>query len=116
METKYVKYPNCNKSSVNNQGRSAHLKCIHNSSHVNNETLLLQSTVSARKEPIDSVLIETRSVLSEVVGKVVGNDAKVRAAKQQAGKKRHQYSATFKAEVFNMTERHPIICCRSLSN
>ena len=35
----------------------------------------------ARKEPIDLVLAETRSVLLEVVGKVVCSDAKARAAK-----------------------------------
>ena len=56
----------------------------------------------ARKQPTDSVLVEMRCVLSEVVGKVAGNDSKARAAMQQARKKRHQYSATFKAEVINM--------------
>ena len=59
----------------------------------------------AKKEPIDLVLVETRSVLSEVVGKVVGNDAKACAAKQQAGKKRHQYSTTYKEEVIDMMEQ-----------
>ena len=57
-----------------------------------------------RKEQIKPVLVEMRSVLSEVVGKVVGYDAKARAGKQQVGKKRHQYSSTFKAEVINMAE------------
>ena len=29
----------------------------------------------AKKEPIDSALVEAKSVLSEVIDKVVGNDA-----------------------------------------
>ena len=58
-----------------------------------------------RKETLDPVLVETRSVLSEMVGEVVGNDGKAPTAKQQPGKKRRQYSATFKAEVINMMEQ-----------
>ena len=100
--TKYIKYPNCDKSFVNNQELSVHLKCFHSSSHVNNQTFPSQSTMVARKQPTDSVLVEMRCVLSEVVGKVAGNDTKARAAMQQARKKRHQYSATFKAKVINM--------------
>ena len=42
---------------------------------MNNETLLSQSTMVAKKEPIDSALVEAKSVLSEVIDKVVGNDA-----------------------------------------
>ena len=42
---------------------------------MNNETLLSQFTMVAKKKPIDSALVEARSVLSEVVDKVVGNDA-----------------------------------------
>ena len=68
------------------------MKCFHSSYRV-------------RKEPIDPVLVETRSVFSEVVSKVVGNDAKAPAAKQQAGKKCHQYSVDFKADVFNMMQQ-----------
>ena len=91
---------------MNNQGLSVHLKCVHSSSRVNNETLLSQSTIVVREEPIDPVLVETGSVLSEVVGKVVGNDGKAGAAKQQGGKKCHWYSPTFKAEeVINMMEQ-----------
>ena len=58
-----------------------------------------------RKETLDPVLVETRSVLSEMVGEVVGNDGKAPTAKQQPVKKRRQYSATFKAEVINMMEQ-----------
>ena len=105
IETKHVKCPNCDKSSVNNQGFSGNLKCVHSSSRVNNENLLSQSTMVVRKETLDPVLVETRSVLSEMVGEVVGNDGKAPTAKQQPGKKRRQYSATFTAEVINMMEQ-----------
>ena len=40
-----------------------------------------------------------------MVDEVVGNDAKAWTAKQQAGKKRHQYSSTFKAETLNIMEQ-----------
>ena len=36
---------------------------------------------------------------------VVGYDAKAPAAQPQAGKKRHQYSANFEAEVINMMKQ-----------
>ena len=63
------------------------MKCVHSSSRVNNETLISLSTMVARKEPIDPVLVETKSVLSEVVGKVVGNYAKTHAACIATGRK-----------------------------
>ena len=93
------------KSFVNNQGLFVPFKYAHSSNFMNNETLLSQSTMFARKELIDPVLIEARSVLPKMVGKVIGNDAKAHAAKQQAGKKHHQYSAAFKVEVINMMEQ-----------
>ena len=61
--------------------------------------------MAAKKESIDLVLFKTRSVLSEVAGKVVGNDANICAAKRQAGKKRHHYTTIFKTEVINMMEQ-----------
>ena len=75
IETKNVKRPNCDNSFGSNQVLSVRLKCVNSSSLMNNETLLSQFTMVAKKEPIDSALVEARSVLSEVVDKVVGNDA-----------------------------------------
>ena len=75
IETKNVKRPNCDNSFGSNQVLPVRLKCVNSSSLMNNETLLSQFTMVAKKEPIDSALVEARSVLSEVVDKVVGNDA-----------------------------------------
>ena len=75
IETKNVKHPNCDNSFGSNQVLSVRLKCVNSSSLVNNEPLLSQSTMVAKKEPIDSALVEAKSVLSEVIDKVVGNDA-----------------------------------------
>ena len=83
------------KSFVNNKGLSVPFKYAHSSNFMNNETLLSQSTMVARKEPIDPVLIEMRSVLPKMVGKIIGKDAKAHAAKQQAGKKHHQMFCCF---------------------
>ena len=81
------------------------MKCVHSSSRVNNETLLSQSTMVARKEPIDPVLVETKSVLSRWLAKLLVIMRRLMLhAQQQVGKKHHQYSATFKAEVIVMMD------------
>ena len=106
MEINRIKCPKCVKTFVNNQGLSVHLKCVHNSSlEIENMATALIKFKETVKEPIDPVLVETRSLLNEVVNKVVGKVSKAEAAKHQAGKKRHQYSAVFKAEVIDQMEQ-----------
>ena len=88
------------------QGLAVHAKCKHPSFEpaekkvrITKESL---STSSEKSISIDSIVrSEVQDVLNGVVGKVVGIVGKSEGTKQPKGKKRHGYTAQFKAEVIH---------------
>lgn len=96
MTAKAFKVPivcyHCGKIFKSLQGRGFHLKAIHNSKSETTQVL------KTNDERISSTV---KYVLDNVVNKVVSTMAKSEGAKKMANKKRHQYSATFKAEAIS---------------
>ena len=111
-------YPcgHCDKSFMKPSGLATHTKCVHGhqSSELPSQTKnrvafppSFSNSLAQNDKHVETnkVEIDCKSVLRSLVGKVEGNIAKSEAAKKQAGKKRHSYTALFKAEaIWEVTE------------
>lgn len=101
VEERTVKCQKCEKKFFNNQGLSVHLKCVHGSGIQNSDKTVFTIATTSTLSVTDIVKEEVKSVLNDLVKKVVAKDAKFRGGKETAGKKRCQYTAMFKANVIN---------------
>ena len=105
----------CGKSFKKPSGLAAHTKCVHGTQNYGSSTSTKQVEIPKMDENsklpgssqydvvkvdrVDVVKEECKEVLLGIMGKIEGNIAKSAAAKKQAGKKRHSYSAVFKADA-----------------
>ena len=94
------------------QGLSLHKKCKHPSTVTGSEPPRKKQKISNKTPPqaskenknpsVGSVIIaEARDIMNSIVDKVVGIAAKSEGAKQLKGKKRHKYTAQYKAEAIH---------------
>ena len=102
----------CSMTFKQTQYLSIHMKCKH-PEHLlepptkkQRELKQVSSSMKGNKKPsVDSVIkAEVSDVLSGIVKKVVGNVAKSEGAQQLRGKKRHKYTAQFKADAIHALE------------
>lgn len=94
------------------QGLALHKKCKHPSIVTGSEPPCKKQKLSNKTPPqpskenkkpsVSSVIIpEARDIMNSIVDKVVGIAAKSEGAKQLRGKKRHKYTAQYKAEAIH---------------
>lgn len=101
----------CSMSFKTNQALALHTKCKHPLADaeppVKKRNTVNQTLPSPPKEKhsVDSVIeAESKTVLNVVIKRVVGIVGKSEGAKQLKGKKRHKYTAQFKADAINACE------------
>ena len=91
----------CPKRLKNTQGLSVHMKCTHNGdTRSSSSSQSNKLAVVSHKSTIDELLSEDVTfVMNSLIKNVEGRIAKHVAAKEQAEKKRHVYTAKFKVQV-----------------
>ncbi|XP_065658758.1 jerky protein homolog-like [Hydra vulgaris] len=92
-----VECKHCKKLFKSQQGLAFHVKVIHGISK--QDCKHSQSQVLQRNEEL--ITLAVKDVLNNIVNKVVSEMKKSEESRQLAGKKRHQYTAAFKAEAIN---------------
>ena len=95
-----IRCDHCEKLFKSEQGLSFHKKVMHGSS--NNSSVTISQPTKPNDDELLSLAVE--DVVNKVVNKVVSTEAKRDGAAKMAGKKRHQYPATFKAEAISTCE------------
>ena len=95
-----IRCDHCEKLFKSDQGLSFHNKVMYGSS--NNSSVTISQPTKPNDDELLSLAVE--DVVNKVVNKVVSTEGKRDGAAKMAGKKRHQYPATFKAEAISTCE------------
>ena len=95
-----IRCDHCEKLFKSEQGLSFHKKVMHGSS--NNSSVTISQQVKPNDDKLLSLAVEY--VVNKVFHNVVSTEAKRDGLAKMAGKKQHQYPATFKAEAISTCE------------